>query len=186
MYAFSVCVATSDQTESVLIIRKGVCILFTQVEENYLKSLINTYKKQGYDYYLCHTVTETDNNYDIYLYVSKEEIKAVSTTRFDLTNAISIKIDSSSRNDNSYNPSTHSRDYIENNNLTTSLEINQAEFIYTNAICSYETTSGCLNPDLLLQGTDSISSLYLSIVCVVVLVITFLYTFFANILRIRK
>ncbi len=160
--------------------------LFSQVEENYIKSLINTYKKQGYKYYITHTVTEQNNEYDIYLYISKEEIKAVTTNTFDVSKAIFIKIDSSARNDNNYNLSTHSRDYIVNSNLTTTVEVNQAEFIYTNAVCSYETTSGCLNPDLLLQGSNSISSLYLGIICIVVLIITFLYIFFTNILRIRK
>lgn len=160
--------------------------MFSQTEENYIKALINTYKQQGYNYYLTHTITETDYNYDIYLYVSKEEIKAVTPTTFDLTNAICIYIDSSSRNDNTYNPSTHSRDRIENGNLTASVEVNQAEFIYTNATFTYSETVGCINPDLLLQSSDSYVSLRISAVIIFILIVTFLYTFFTNILRIRK
>lgn len=160
--------------------------MFTQTEENYIKALINTYKKKGYNYYLCHTVTEDNNNYDISLYVSKEEIKAVSGSVFDLTNAVCIQIDSSSRNNNNYNSSLHSRDRILNTSVTTILEVHEAEFIYTNATYTYNETNTCVNPDLLLQGSDSISSLYLSITCIVVLVITFLYTFFINILRVRR
>lgn len=159
--------------------------MFTQTEENYIKALINTYKKKGYNYYLCHTITEDNNNYDIAVYVSKEEIKAVSGSVFDLTNAIYIQIDSSTRN-NSYNSSLHSRDRIVNSNVTTILEVHEAEFVYTNATYTYNEANTCVNPDILLQGSDSISSLYLSITCIVVLLISFLYTFFINILRVRR
>lgn len=162
--------------------------MFSQIEENYIKALINTYKKQGYKYYLCYTITEPNNNneYDICLYISKEEIKAINSNTFDLTNAICIQIDSSSRNDNNYNPSTHSRDKIANSNVTNIIEVHQAEFIYTNASYNYNETNICVNPDLLLQGSDSFNTLYLSITCIVVLIVTFLYTFFINILRVRR
>ena len=159
--------------------------MFTQVEENYIKSLINTYKKEGYKYYLCHTVTENNNDYDICLYVSKEEIKAVTSASFDVTNAVKIYIDSSSRNDSGYNPSTHTRDRVDESNLSTIVIVDDAEFIYTNATCNYDMTSLPVNPDLFLQGTDSYSSMFLTVTCIVVLVITFLYTFFYNILKRR-
>lgn len=160
--------------------------MFSQVEENYIKALINTYKKQGYDYYICHTVTENDNNYDIYIYFSKEEIKAVSNNMFDLTNAIYIQLDSSSRNDSGYNASVHSRTRLVNSNVTKIVEINQAEFIYTNAINSYKTETTVLNPDLMLQGSNSYGSLLFMGICIIVLFITFLYTFISNIFRLRK
>lgn len=160
--------------------------MFTQVEENYIKSLINTYKKQGYDYYICHTVTENDNNYDIYMYFSKEEIKAVSNTTFDLTNAIYIQLDSSNRNDSGYNASTHSRTRLINSKVNSIIEINQAEFIYTNAINSYKTETTVLNPDLMLQGSNSYGSVLFMGICIIVLFITFLYTFISNIFRLRR
>lgn len=160
--------------------------MFTQVEENYIKSLINTYKKEGYNYYICHTVTENDNNYDVYIYFSKEEIKAVSNNTFDLTNAIYIQLDSSNRNDNSYNSSTHSRIRIVNSKVNSIVEINQAEFIYTNAIHSYKTETTVLNPNLMLQGSNSYFSICFMIVSLIVLLITFLYTFISNIFRLRK
>lgn len=160
--------------------------MFTQAEENYIKALINTYKKQGYNYYLCHTITETNNNYDICLYVSKEEIKSISSSVFDLTNAIGIYIDSSQRNDNAYNPSIHSRDLMFDGNITTIVNVNDAEFIYTNAIYTYSETSTVVNPDLLVQGSESVEMFNMIAVIELVLIITFIYTFFANILRIRK
>lgn len=160
--------------------------MFSQVEENYIKALINTYKKEGYKYYICHTVTENDNNYDVYIYLSKEEIKAISNNTFDLTNAIYIQLDSSNRSDSGYNSSTHSRSRLLKSNINEILEVNQAEFIYTNAIYSYKTETTVLNPDLLLQSSNSYNSICFMTICSIVLVITFLYTFISNIFRIRK
>lgn len=160
--------------------------MFTQVEENYILALINSYKKDGYNYYLAHTVTETDNNYDIYIYFSKEEIVAISNNIFDLSNCICVRIDSSSRNDNSYNTSTHSRSSIINSNYSDVLTINQAEFIYTNAKCTYDKTSIVVNPDITMQSSNSLTSIHFMGMCVFVLVATFLYRFIINILRLRK
>lgn len=160
--------------------------MFSQVEENYIKSLINTYLKEGYKYYVCHTVTETDNTYDVYIYFSKEEIKAISQETFDITNGIYIQFDSSSRNDNSYNSSTHSRIRVVNESVTDIVSINQAEFIYTNAVYEYSTANTIVNPDLMLQSSDSYLSIIFMYVCIAILVITFLYTFFTNVLRVRK
>ena len=46
-------------------------------ELEYVKSLINTYKFKGYKYYLCTTNSDSSIPTDIYLYLSKKEIKAV-------------------------------------------------------------------------------------------------------------
>lgn len=160
--------------------------MFTQTEENYLKSLINTYISKGYKYYLCHTITESNNNYDVCLYVSKNEIKANNSYIFDLSQAICIYIDSSSRSDSGYNPSTHSRDIIHSDNVTGEVEINQAEFIYTNASYTYTESTLPVNPDLMLQGVDSYQHLCNNNVLIVLLVVMFLYTFFISILRVRR
>lgn len=160
--------------------------MFSQNEENYIKSLINTYHKDGYNYYICHTVTESDNVYDVYIYFSKKEIKAISRDTFDVTDGVYIQLDSSSRNDNSYNPSTHSRIRVVNSNFTDVVSVNSAEFIYTNSVCNYDTSKTVLNPDLNLQGTNSYLDCRFMAVCIFVLIVTFLYTFFTNILRVRK
>lgn len=159
--------------------------MFSEVETNYILSLINTYQCNGYHYYLCHTITENNNNYDICIYFSEKEIQAISSNMFDLTNAICIKIDSSSRNDNSYNPSTHSREYVENSNLTDVIEVNRAEFVYTNAVFN-TSASTFVNPDLLLNASTSYSSYLLSSATIFLLGSIFLYMFFKSILRIKK
>lgn len=159
--------------------------MLSEIELDYVLSLINTYQKLGYKYYLINTITETDVIYDIDLYVSKKEIKAVTSTTFDLTNAMHIKIDSSNRNSNAYNPSIHSRDILINSNLTSIVTIHDAEFVYTNATINTSSV-GLVNPDLLLNGADSHNNNVLFGASVLLTGMIFLYIFFASVLRLKK
>lgn len=159
--------------------------MFSQQEIDYILSLINTYRRLGYKYYVCHTVTENDNNYDIRIFFSQKEIKAVTSTTFDLTNAIQIDIDSSARNDNSYNPSTHSRDTLVSSNLTKIVNVNAAEFIYTNATISAAATT-LVNPDLVLNNASNYSDTLLLATNLFMCSVIFLYLFFKSILRLRR
>ena len=159
--------------------------MFSSLEVDYILSLINTYQRLGYKYYMCHTITENDNNYDICIYFSKNKITAVTSTTFDVTNAIQIYIDSSSRNDNSYNSSTHHRDYVSNSNLTKIVSVHQAEFIYTNAVV--ETSSNTVvNPDLLLNQASNYNDFLLISAGVLLCGTIFLYMFFKSILRLKR
>ena len=160
--------------------------MFTSVEESYLKGLINNYFKQGYKYYVCHTVTETDNDYDVYLYLSKEEIIAITSTSFDITHGVFIMLDSSSRNDNTYNPSTGYRLIVSNSDYTDILSVNKAEFIYSNAEVDYDVTTLSAPADILINNSDTLNGLHLNILCCFILTITFLYTFLSNILRLKR
>lgn len=159
--------------------------MFTQVESDYLKSLINFYKKQGYDYYLAHTVTENYNNYDMCIYFSKEEIEASTDNTFNIKNAIVINIDSSSRNDNN-NTSVHSRDIIVNSNYSGSLLVHSAEFIYTNAILGYTETSFCINPDILESGVSSYKLDLSSYIIIFLLVLILLYHYLHDLIKIHR
>lgn len=159
--------------------------MFTALENEYLKGLLNVYKEQGYKYYVAHTVTETDNYYDMYVYLSKDKITSSSPNRFNLSdNSIVIYIDSSSRNDNSYNSSTHSRDtlFVYSGNLN----VNLAEFIYTNAEVSYSLIDNSLNPDILLSGVNSYDNKLFSYGLMFIVVSIFLYMFIKSILRLRR
>ena len=160
--------------------------MFTSVEENYIKGLISSYYKHGFKYYICHTVTENNNNYDVYIYFSKEKIKAITPISFDISNGIFIKIDSSSRNDNTYNPSIDYRILISDSNYSDVISVNKAEFIYTNAIVDYEVTSLVVNPDITMNSSSNYSTFKLDYICCCILFTTFLYIFICNLLRIRK
>ena len=159
--------------------------MLSDVELDYVLSLINTYFKLGYKYYLVNTITDNDVIYDIDVYISKEEIKAVTSTTFDLTNAIHIKIDSSNRNSNQYNQSLHSRDILVNKSLTDIVVVDDAEFVYTNATVSTKDVT-LVNPDLLLNNADSYNHNVLLGSSILITSVIFLYLFFASILRLRK
>lgn len=159
--------------------------MLTQIEIDYILSLINTYQKLGYKYYLCNTITDNDILYDMDIYFSRKEIKAVTSTTFDLIDALQIKIDSSNRNNSGYNQSLHSRDNLVNKSLTGIVTIDEAEFIYTNATISTEGST-LVNPDLLLNSADSNNHSLLLGANVLLTGMIFLYIFFAHILRLKK
>lgn len=159
--------------------------MLTQVESEYIKGLVNVYKSKGYEYYLSHTVTERNNDYDVRLYVSKEEILSTTDNTFNIKNAIVIDIDSSSRND-SNNSSVHSRDIIVNSNYSGALLVNSAEFIYTNASLGYEETSFCINPDILESGVNSYNNNLFSLSILFLLTLILLYHYLHDLIRIHR
>lgn len=159
--------------------------MFTTVESEYLKGLLNVYYEKGYKYYIAHTITEQNNDYDFCVYLSKDKITSSSPNKFNLSdNSIVIYVDSSQRNDNSYNPSTGNRDLllVYHGNLT----VNIAEFIYTNSSVSYSLVDNALNPDILMSGVNSYDNKIFSFGLMFVVISVFLYMFIKSILRIRR
>lgn len=161
--------------------------MFSSVEENYIKGLISAYAKQGYKYYICHTVTESYNNYDIYIYFSKSEIEAITPLTFDVSNGIYLKIDSSSRNDNNYNPSTDYRIIVSSSNFNNVVSVDKAEFIYTNATVTYSTTDSLvINPDITLNNSTNYLSLKMDYLLCCLVCTNLLFLFISKVLRLRK
>ena len=158
--------------------------MFTAQEIEYLKSLIAVYNEQGYIYYIAHTVTESDNVYDFVIYFSKDEILATNDNLFVMQNALKISVDSSSRNYNSYNPSVHSRESVQE--FSGVLNVNVAEFIYTNAKNDSVLATTYINPDISVEYGLLNSTYTATGALLVVLVITFLYIFIKDIIRLRR
>lgn len=159
--------------------------MFTTVENEYLRGLLNVYYEKGYKNYIAHTVTETDNNYDFYVYLSKDKITANSSHDFVLSdNSIVIYVDSSARSTSGYNPSNSSRDLV--SFFSGDLHVHIAEFIYTNANFSYSLINEPINPDILMSGVNSYDNKIFSFGLMFVVVSLFLYMFIKSILRIRR
>lgn len=131
--------------------------MLTIEEAQYFKSLIDTYKSKGYDYYLLHTKNDydsyRDDGFDFIIYFSKDNIFANSASNFTVYEGIKIGIDTNLRSEN-YN--TDSIFSIENFEGT--VTINQAEHVYTNAKLLYYDNETLINPDLNLG--DSINYNY--------------------------
>lgn len=158
--------------------------MLSQVEVDYILSLINTYQKQGYKYYLCNTITNPDSVYDIDIYFSKQEIKAINSNSFDFTNAIHLCVDSSNKSTSSYNYSVHARSRLVDSNVSDIINIDEAEFIYTNATVGENIV--LINPDLLLNSAANFSNNMLLRSSVILCCLIFLYLFFSHILRLNK
>ena len=119
-------------------------------EQQYLKSLIDTYKSKGYDYYLLHTKYNSsyrDDGYDFVIYFSKENIFANSSNNFTVYNAVMLQIDTNVKSE--YNDDS----IFSISSFDGTVSVNQAEHIYTNAKLLYYTNEILINPDLTLGGS---------------------------------
>lgn len=148
-------------------------------ELEYVKSLINTYKSKGYNYYLCCTNSDNNVDTDIYLYLSKSEIKALTDTAFSITDGIIINIDTSYNYNNQYDVLSLEKTIV--GNLFT---VNKYEYVYTN--CKYNTTDIMVYPDILLSNSESYNSITFMSISSFMFVAIFLYLFIKNILRLRR
>lgn len=152
--------------------------MLSMQEQDYVISIINTYKKQGYDYYLCYTNSNSDVATDIYLYFSKEEIKALDKNMFSIKNGIQICIDTSYRYNEHPNVLTMFKN-VENDVVV----IDRTEYVYSNCSYNYNATTDVIYPDILLSEGNSFNSMYL---VNFLLISIFLYMFIKSILRIRR
>lgn len=147
-------------------------------EQDYVRSIINTYKKQGYDYYLCYTNSDTTIATDIYLYFSKEEIKVLDKNIVSIKNGIQINIDTSYRYNDHPNVLA-----LYTNVPNDTVVIDRTEYVYSNCSYNYKATTDVIYPDILLSQGDSFNSMYL---VNFLLISIFLYMFVKSILRIRR
>ena len=113
--------------------------MLSQIELDYVRALLNAYYAKGYKYYVVHTVTEYNNEYDICIYLSKEEITALNDNYFS---GLKLLVDTSTRTSNNYG----ARDKVESYQGNVTIDV--AEFIYTNAKNEYSLTAIPVNPNI--------------------------------------
>ncbi len=152
--------------------------MLSSQEQEYVRSIINTYSKNGYSYYLCCTNRDTSVGTDIYLYFSKQEIKAINDTCFSIIDGIQVNIDTSYRYNDS--PDVLKMYSSISGNMVV---ISKKEYVYSNCVYEYTVTSEIIYPDILLSGNDSFNSIY---IVNFLLISIFLYLFIKSILRIRR
>ena len=146
--------------------------MLSSVELEYVKALINTYYAKGYKNYLCHTITDNNNDYDFVIYFSKFEISAISDNYFEIQSAVKLSVDSSVKSQ--YN--NNSNDNVEK--FSGFLSVDTAEFIYTNAVSTSDLTVMCLNPDLSIEYKKDFSFSYVSILICILLLYIFIRDLF--------
>lgn len=140
--------------------------MLSNSESDYIKSLILTYKSQGYDYYLCSTISD-NSDYDIVIYFSKEKIIALTTDRFEVKEGIRLYIDSSSKSTYNTNDSVVSGSY------SGIITVDIAEFSYTNAKLSedYSIFTQAISPDILENSPVNQLSMFLVILVIIYLLV---------------
>lgn len=150
--------------------------MFSTAELDYIKALINSYSASGYKYYLCHTITESNNDNDFCIYFSKEEIKANNHNSFSVKDALIIYVDSS----NYYNTTNSKVQFV--NYYTGDVNISVKEYIYTNAKVTFEYTSYALNPDISINYNYN----HLSMISICIVTILFLYIVISDLFNIGR
>ena len=156
--------------------------MLSENEYDYLLGLINVYKKQGYNYYLCSTISNRDIDYDFIVYFSKNEIKDLDSLEFLLEDAVIIQINSNSYNTD-YNKIPVKN--IVNVSYSGSVKFTEYDYIYTNAV--YNTSSSYfINPDVSISSSSNYELLRLSYVNCLLLGIIFIYIFVKSLLRLKR
>lgn len=114
--------------------------MFTAVELEYITSLIESMRGQGYDYYIARTVTERDVSSDLEVVFSDSEIFADSLYSYRGISGYRYTVDSGSGTDGVKRVNVTS--------ITGTYTVPQTEHCYTNATFF----GGTIQPDIRRQG----------------------------------
>ena len=142
--------------------------MFTAVENEYLRSLVMTMSKKGYNHYLAYTVTdETGNNTaDMMIYFSKTKITGNGLYSYSVpTGSLRYRVDS-----NGYSQTTNTAARVQVSSAGGTVNIQQYEFVYTNA--EYAGTS--IQPDIKkLNGGETFENVQAIGILLGVVILTF-------------
>lgn len=151
--------------------------MFSTSQQQYIQTLIPTYAKEGYKYYVVYSNTMVNNSYyatadpDLYAVFSKKTISAEDAYTFNFEDsAILVSVRSSNYSSNSSAVNTD-RIKVQDFNEKT-LHINVYEHVYTNA----EFNSYALQPDynLISGGETNVRLEAISFIMLVALFINFI------------
>lgn len=159
--------------------------MFSTSQQEYIKSIIPTYAKEGYRYYICFTNSLGSNGSsyysepDLYFYFSKKEITAEAAYRFSFQdNALVVSV--RSYNYSSYNGANNGARVSVSEASSKSLNINVYEHLYTNA--KFETVA--LQPDYnLISGGET--NVRLEAITFILLFIV-IFSALSRLLRLRR
>lgn len=145
--------------------------MINESEEIYVKGILENYYNIDYKNYVCITNnpsnTYNQSYYDIYCYLSKEEIQKSNNT-YTITNGKKCSIDTKSAT------STYKQDTINCINYSGSVSASTKEFVYSN-------NEGDSNLIANYQMQNELR--YIEITIVVVLLISLLYKLLKNIVK---
>lgn len=159
--------------------------MFSTSQQEYIKSIIPTYAKEGYRYYICFTNSLGSNGSsyyaepDLYFYFSKKEITAEGAYHFtfeDYPLVVAIRCN----NYSSYNGANNTARVSVSERTSKTLSIDVYEHVYTNA--KFETVA--LQPDYnLISGGET--NVRLEAITFILLFI-FIFSSLSKLLRLRR
>ena len=153
--------------------------MFSTAQKDYIDSIIPTYAKAGYRYYVCHTVSNTgygSTAADLQFYFSTEKISASSAYSYSIPDGsiyLSVRTGNYSGGSSS---SSGARVTVNSVSSARTVSIDQYEHVYTNAVFTGET----LQPDvsLSLRGETNVTLQSISYVLLVTLIVSLLIRVF--------
>lgn len=157
--------------------------MFSTSQQEYIKSVIPTYAKQGYKYYVVSTVTNTGSSYysdpDLIFYFSKHKISSNTGYLFSFSGDVLV-VSCRSFNYSSYSSANNGpRVSVSESNART-VRINTFEHVYTNA----QFEGLVIQPDYnLISGGET--NVRLEALCFIVLVVSITCMLF-RILRVGR
>lgn len=157
--------------------------MFSTNQIEYVRTLLPTYAKQGYKYYIAYTNNDNSNYYstnpDLYVIFSKDEIRATDGYNYELNPETSVIISIRTGNYSSSSSADNSERVVVNQYVNETLFIDEWEHIYTNA----EFTGHTLQPDYnLISGGET--NVRLEAITFVLLISVFI-TVFSKLFRRR-
>lgn len=151
--------------------------MFNTAQQEYIKTLLPTYAKEGFKYYVAYTnslySSNSNSTYrpDLYVVFSKKAISARDAYTYDIQES-SILVSIRSYNYSSYGSAHNGSRVTVSNNTQSRLTIEPYEHVYTNA----EFQSVALQPDynLISGGETNVRLEAISFVLLVSLIISLL------------
>lgn len=136
--------------------------MLTATEKEYCQELLAVARREGYQYYLVHTITESGENSDFCVYLSDNPIVCNTPYSFYVPAGRRITVDSSQ----SYN--SYSGDRIAGESYSGgTVTLNGWEFAYSNGTLE----GGTLLPDLNIRGETNENLKAVGLVVTVVLLL---------------
>lgn len=117
--------------------------MFSAVELDYIKSLVESMRGQGYGYYIARTVSEQDNIYDAEIVFSTTKITASGLYDYSGISGVRYRVDSTT----SYRDVTAR---VVPSSISGTYTVPENEFVYTNA----EFFGATIQPDVRKLGGE--------------------------------
>lgn len=140
--------------------------MFSAQELEWIEALIETMREKGYKYYVAHTVTESDNDTDAVVVFSQEPILGNGLYNFTVSEGVRYTLNSSGYS--SYQGGG-ARTTVDT--YSGSLNVNNTEFVYTNA----EYSGSTLQPDIRMTGGVADESIQTSGLLIAMLFLTVVF-----------